>query len=179
MDWIRGIAWAGIAVGLLAHGAEAQDRPSTEDAYFRAVAEFFRLPASEISIMRDSALPAHEIPAVLFIAERAGVSPEALDALRRAGDGWGDLARRYGVGGEALHLPISDSADAGRLEAAHRQFRSLPLENWSEIVLTGDDVIALVNVRLLSQTLGVPPAEILARAGTSTSFVELYGELIS
>ncbi len=46
MDWIRGIAWAGIAVGLLAHGAETQCRPSREDAYCRPGAEWLGLPAA-------------------------------------------------------------------------------------------------------------------------------------
>ena len=31
---------------------------------------------------------------------------------------------------------------------------------------------------MLSQTLGVSPAEVLSRAGSTGSFVQLYGELI-
>jgi hypothetical protein len=179
VDWIRGTALVVIAMGSLAQGAAAQDRPDAEAAYFRAVAEFFRVPASEMAIMRDWRLPADEIPVVLFVANRAGVSPEALAALRRSGQGWHDLASRYGVGADALHVPIPENASAGRLEGVYERFRSTSTGEWSDVVLASDDVVALVNVRLLSQTLGVPPAEILRRAGTSTSFVALYGELIS
>ena len=34
---------------------------------------------------------------VPFLARRAGISPEALVALRGSGSGWVELARRYGV----------------------------------------------------------------------------------
>jgi short subunit dehydrogenase-like uncharacterized protein len=34
------------------------------------------------------------------------------------------------------------------------------------------------DVRLLAETLGVPPAEVLSRAGSTDSFVQLYGELL-
>ena len=75
MDWIRGTTLVVMALASLAQGAAAQDRPDPEAAYLRAVAEFFRVPASEMEIMRDWRLPADEIPVVLFLANRAGVSP--------------------------------------------------------------------------------------------------------
>ena len=175
---IRRTAVVWLALGLVAAGAEAQEPDAAQEAYFRAVAEFFDVPSFELEILRDWSLPPDEIPVILFIADRAGVVPEALVALRRSGESWARLAERYGVGAPELHVPVPDQAATGPLTSVYQSFRDLPTSRWREIQLAPEDIVALVNLRLLSQTLGVSPAEVLSRAGSTDSFVQLYGELI-
>ena len=175
---IRRTAVVWLALALVAAGAEAQEPDAAQEAYFRAVAEFFDVPSFELEILRDWSLPPDEIPVILFIADRAGVVPEALVALRRSGESWARLAERYGVGAPELHVPVPDQAATGPLTSVYQSFRDLPTSRWREIQLAPEDIVALVNLRLLSQTLGVSPAEVLSRAGSTDSFVQLYGELI-
>lgn len=175
---IRRTAVVWLALALVAAGAEAQEPDVAQEAYFRAVAEFFDVPSFELEILRDWSLPPDEIPVILFIADRAGVVPEALVALRRSGESWARLAERYGVGAPELHVPVPDQAATGPLTSVYQSFRDLPTSRWREIQLAPEDIVALVNLRLLSQTLGVSPAEVLSRAGSTDSFVQLYGELI-
>ena len=175
---IRRTAVVWLALALVAAGAEAQEPDAAQEAYFRAVAEFFDVPSFELEILRDWSLPPDEIPVILFIADRAGVVPEALVALRRSGESWARLAERYVVGAPELHVPVPDQAATGPLTSVYQSFRDLPTSRWREIQLAPEDIVALVNLRLLSQTLGVSPAEVLSRAGSTDSFVQLYGELI-
>ena len=170
-----------LALVFLAVGAvdvEAQEREGQQDAYFRAVAEFFSVSSSEISVLRDWRLTPEEVPVVLFVAERAGISGEALVTLRRSGQSWSALGERYGVGAAALYVPIPDESPAGRLSGVYEQYRSIPPGQWDGIRLSADDIVTLVNVRLLAETLGIPPEDVLRRAGAASSFVQLYGELI-
>ena len=175
---IRSTAVVWVALALAAAGAEAQEPDAAQEAYFRAVGEFFDVPSFELDILRDWSLPPDEIPVILFVAERAGVVPEALVALRRGGDSWTRLAERYGVGAPQLHVPVPDQAATGPLTSVYQSFRALPTSRWGEIRLEPEDIVALVNLALLAQTLGVAPAEVLSRAGSTDSFVQLYGELI-
>ena len=178
MATIRRTAVLWVALALVATGAEAQEPDVAQEAYFRAVGEFFDVPMSELEILRDWSLPPDEIPVILFVADRAGVVPEALVALRRSGESWTRLAERYGVGAPELHVPVPDQAATGPLTSVYQSFRDLPASRWREIPLAAEDIVALVNLRLLSQTLGVSPAEVLSRTGSTGSFVQLYGELI-
>jgi hypothetical protein len=175
---IRRTAVVWVALALVLAGAKAQESDATQEAYFRAVGEFFDVPSFELEILRDWSLPPDEIPVVLFVAERAGVVPEALVALRRSGESWARLAERYGVGAPEFHVPVPDQAATGPLNSVYQRFRELPTSRWREIRLSPGDIVALVNVRLLSQTLGIAPAEVLSLAGSTSSFVQLYGELI-
>jgi hypothetical protein len=147
------------------------------EAYFGAVSEYFMLPRSEVSILGEWRLPAEEIPVVLFVARRAGVSPEAVVALRGAGRGWAELTARYRLDATQFHVPLPESANAGALEDAYRRFRSLPAGRWKEVVLTDADIVGLVNLRVLSETLRRSPQEILA-APVQGSWIERYAHFL-
>lgn len=162
---------------LVAVPSAAQQHDAARRDYFRAVAGFFNLPPTEIAILSDWQVPAGEIPVVLFVARRAGVSPEALVALRDSGQGWSDLADRYRVRASAFHVPVGDDADTGRLEEAYRLFRSTPVGEWNTLRLSDDDIVTLVNVRVISQSLGLPAERVMAATAQAISFVELYARL--
>lgn len=175
MNDIRRAAGAAlVAVLAIAPAIRGQD---VRDAYFRAVAEYFDLPASEISILGEWRMPADEIPVVLFLAHHAGVSPEAIVALRRSGRGWSDLASRYQVDAAQFYVPLPEGAPAGVLQSAYDRYRSVPTSGWSQVSLADRDIVALVNLRLLAQTLHAAPEDVLAEA-SGGSWVEVYGRLL-
>jgi hypothetical protein len=161
----------------VATGVEARQHESDERPYYRAVARFFQVPEAEVVILAQWGLPADEIPVVLFLAQRAGVSAEALVALRESGRSWAGLARSYGIGASSLHVPLRDDPSEGALGATYERFRDTPVAQWSTIPLSDADIVALVNVRVLSSALGIPPDEVAQEAG-SGSFVELYARLL-
>ena len=140
--------------------------------------EFFTLPPTELAILKEWELDEDEIPVALFIAERSGVSTEALVALRRSGQSWAELAARYGVSAAVLHVPIPEQNSAGKISALYQQYRSTPESEWATIQLESAEIVALVNVRILAQTLGISPAEVLSQSEAIDSFVKLFGELI-
>jgi hypothetical protein len=172
---------AGFLVAMLAVAAgavEAQEHNSAELAYFRAVARYFELPEGEVAILSNWDVPPDEIPVLLFFARRGGVSAEALVALRESGRSWMDLSQRYRIGARALHVPVHDMRATGRLEPLYSTFRDTPVDRWADIRLSSDDIVALVNVRVLSQSLGLSPDEIMRRTAGTSSFVELYAQLL-
>jgi hypothetical protein len=151
----------------------------TQDAYFRAVAGFFDVPPSEVAILGDWPLPPDEIPVALFLARRAGVSPEAVVQLRRGGRDWAQLSARYRVDAAQLYVPLPDAAPAGVLQEAYDHYRAIPAASWSQVPLGDRDVVGLVNLRLLAQTLRMDPAEVLRAAGAGGSWAALYSRLIA
>lgn len=158
-------------------GLHAQEPSAARQAYFDAVAGFFRLPPKEVAILGEWGIRPDEIPAVLFIARHAGVSAEAVVALRRSGQGWSQLSERYGIGAPALHLPIRDDAPAGALEGAYRRYREVPVSNWHTIRLSDGEVVGLVNVRVIAGSLGLSIEEVIRHTSSIASYVELFVQL--
>lgn len=179
MGIIRRTTTAALASVLLSLPAAAQQSPNrARDAYFGAVADFFGLPTTEVSILAQWQLPPDQIPVALFLADQAGISAEALVALRSAGKDWTELARRYHVNASRFYVPLPDGADAGILKDVYARFRALPTARWGEVSLTDADIVALVNVRVLAQTLHLTPSKVLRAAEPGRSFVDVFASLL-
>jgi len=165
-------------VALLTPSLVAGQVDAARQAYFRAVAEYFSMTPAEVSILSEWSLPADEVPVVLFVARRAGVSPDALVALRRSGSGWARLIDRYHLDAGHFHVPLSATADRGRLARAYEQFAAVPPERWGGVSLQDQEIVDLVNLRIVAQTLRMRPGDVLTRAAPGTTWVQLYGRLV-
>lgn len=165
-------------VALLAPSLVAGQADAAREAYFRAVAEYFSMPAAEVSILSEWSLAADEVPVVLFVARRAGVSPDALVALRRSGSGWARLSTQYHLDAGHFHVPLAATADGGRLSGAYERFAAVPPDQWGGVNLRDQEIVDLVNLRIVAQTLRMRPGDVLARAAPGVTWVELYGRLV-
>ena len=164
-----------LACTALAPDVAAQDAAHSD--YFRSVARYYSLPASEVAILADWEIEPDEVPVVLFVARRSGVSPEAVVALRDSGQSWVALISRYRVSPSALHVPIRDDAQAGVLAAAYGHFRSTPVGEWNNVPLADHEIVGLVNVRVISQVLGLSAEQVAAASGSTPSWVQLHAQL--
>lgn len=168
-----------LLVALFAPGrASGQDLdPGVRAAYFRALAEHFKVPFGEVAIVGDWDLVADEVPVVLFLSQRAGVSPDVLIGLRRSGRPWREVASRLGLGVGSFHLPLPEDASLGSLTRAYGEFNGRPSRDWNQIDLDDPEIVALVNLRVLSEQAGVPPLQVLRSREAAGSFVAGFARL--
>lgn len=156
----------------------AQDVDSRmKEAYFRAVADHFGLPLQEVDIVGDWDLAPDEVPVVLFVSRMAGVSSDVLISFRRNGSPWMDVADRFGLDARSFHLDLPDDAPLGVLARAYEQFRTRDAGDWGRIRLEDAEIIALVNMRVLSGTTGVPALDVLRARERAGSFVAAFTSL--
>ena len=168
-----------LAVGGAFVPGYAQDLdPEVRDAYFRAVAQYFEVPVEEVSIVGDWDLAPDEVPVVLFIAGQAGVSPDALIGLRRHGHSWQTVARQLGLGNRTFHVPLPEGEALGSLSRAYGEFQARHPREWNAIELQDPDIVFMVNIRVLSEQVGVPPIRVLRVRDEAGSFVAGFGMLL-
>lgn len=148
------------------------------EAYYRAVGDHFQVSFQEVSILSEWQLAPDEVPVVLFLASRGGISPDAVVALRRGGRGWAELASRYGVGAEDFHVPLGGGAAVGSLDRAYEQYEATPAASWGGIVLSDDEIVGLVNVRVLSEAANVSGARVLQARERAGSYVAAFRSLL-
>ncbi len=147
------------------------------EAYFRAVGDHFQVPLQEVVLIGDWDLSPDEVPVVLFLAQRAGVSSDALVGLRRAGRPWRDVASRFGLGTQAFHVPLPEDPPSGILARAFRAFRETEAREWGRIQLEDEEIVALVNLRVLSQVAQASPARVLQCREEAGSFLACFPRL--
>jgi hypothetical protein len=157
----------------------AQDtQQRAAEAYFRVLADHFEVPVEEVTVLGDWDLEADEVPVILFVSERAGVSPDALVGLRRRGRSWTEVAARFGLENRAFFLPMPADAPLGILDRAYGEYRTRPAREWNQISLGDAEIVFLVNLRVLSEEIGVPPLRVLQSRQTAGSFVACLAGII-
>ena len=165
-----------LAVCAIAIPLEAQaPDPGAVASYYNAVGEYFRVPSNEIMILSEWRLAAEEIPVVLYVAGQGGISPEAVVALRRAGQNWSALARRYGLDAATFHVPSEGSP--GPLARVYEVYASRPQAQWSTIELGNEDIVGLVNLRVLTGIFHVSPGVVLQAREGAGSWLSAYRTL--
>ena len=148
-----------------------------EASFLRAVAAHFGTPQGEVAVLAQWGLDMAEIPVVLFVADRAGVSPDLVVSQRRRGEGWMTIAGGYSVHAGDFHVPIA--GDPGSLAPAYERFAARAAAEWHEVTLSDAEVVTLVNVRFLSRQLGLQPGAVIGEldggGGVVAVFVRLSG----
>lgn len=175
------VSFLGAALGLVCpQWAQPQELdPEVKGAYFRAVGDHFNAPPEEVAIIGAWDLPPDEVPVVFFMARHAGVSPDVLIGLRRDGMGWQELGRRFGIQNPAFYLPLPEGGGRGPLATAMEAFDTRPAREWREIRLEDADIVALVNLKVLTVQTGVAPLQILRHFTEAGSFAACYPRLLS
>lgn len=116
-----------------------------------------------------------EIPVVLFLAERAGVSPDVVVSRRRRGEDWMAISREYSIHAGDFHVRIE--GHAGILSNAYERFNARAASEWNEIALSDDEVVGFVNVRFLSRHLQVSPARVVDELDDVEGVVAVFARL--
>jgi hypothetical protein len=162
-------------LGVAGPAAAQRADPAALTSYYRAVGEHFRVPSAEILILSEWRLPPEEIPVVLWLARRAGISPDAVVALRRAGRDWSDVAGRYRVDASAFHVALD--GNAGSLAHAYESYRGRPSGEWPSIQLDDGEIVSLVNLAVLADILRVSPSSLLQTRDRTGSWVDAFRTL--
>jgi len=145
--------------------------------FFLAVGDYYRIPQTEVVIMRERGIPACEIPVVLFIAKKAHVAPEIIMDLRLRDNTWLYTTLRFGLGPEIFYVPVGVVVKDSLYGKVCGYYKHKPKKEWKTIVLSDDDIINLVNLKLMSEHYGCPPEKIIKMRSGGKEFVSINDEI--
>ncbi len=164
-----------VAILLLSGPAALRAQTAGEAAvveYLQAVGEHYGFPYSELEVLRRWNLSPGEIPVVLFVAGRAGVSADVVVALWSSQEDWMSIATRFELHAGDFHVPFD--GPRGPLTGVYDRFNERPASQWRDIALSDDEVVGLVNVDFLARYLGVPPSCAAAQIGGAGGMVSAF-----
>jgi hypothetical protein len=171
-------AWALVLVAaLFSFPAPAASQDAATRTYLLRAGCHFDAPAGEVEVLARWSVPPEEITVALFIARRAGVSPEVVLSLRRGRTSWADLAGRYGLGGGTFHVALAGAAPGDRLARAYGEFENRAPREWDSVQLTDGEIVDLVNLRFLTESLGIPAARALDALASAGSWVGAFASV--
>lgn len=170
------------AASVIESGAESANTevfPEEEalSGFFLAVGDYYRIPQTEVVIIWERGIPAYEIPVVLFIAKRAHVAPEIVMDFRLRDNTWLYTTLRFGLGPEIFYVPVGVVVKDSLYGKVYGYYKYKPKKEWKKIVLSDDDIINLVNLKLMSEHYGYPPEKIIRMRSGGQEFNSINNEI--
>ncbi|TCV89044.1 hypothetical protein [Sulfurirhabdus autotrophica] len=145
------------------------------NSFYFSMSEYYRVPQRDVIYIHERRIPDYDIPVVLFISQRARVSPSVIVNLRLSGNSWMDISLRYGIGPDVYYVPVQNvyGAPYGR---AYGYYQNRNRNEWNRIRLADDDVVNMVNLRFISERYGYPPEEVMRMRSSGRNFVTIHDE---
>jgi hypothetical protein len=167
--------FATLSVPAQAHAQTAISVGAHIGDFHVAVSNYYHVPQREVVVIRERRIRDEELPVVLFIAQRARVTPATIVDMRLRGMSWWDISVRYGIRPEVYYVPVAVAPGPpyGKAWGHYKKSR----KHWDTIVLADDDVVNLVHVRFLSDYYGVPPDRVIEVRGHHPDFVAVNYEV--
>lgn len=109
---------------------------------------------------------------MLFIAQRARVSPEVIIDMRLRNMTWMNIMLHYRLSPEILYIPVK-KVHGPPYGKAYGYYKNKPRKEWKRIVLDDEDIINLVNLRFISTHHKYPPEAIIEMRSKGKEFIEI------
>jgi hypothetical protein len=151
-------------------------KESPRDMYYRTLGEYFKLPDSVVTAIRERKIPDEDLTVVLFMAKQTGLQPDAVADLRLLRKSWAELTSHFGLTPEIYFMPL-DSQPAAPFTKAWTLYRTTPKTQWKKIVLDDNDIINLVNLRFVALYNKVPPVEVVRLRAQGRAYIDIAYEV--
>ena len=145
--------------------------------FLLTIGNYYRIPQTEVMIIKEMGIPAYEVPVLLFIAKKARVEPENIRDFRLRNNTWLETTLRFGLGPQIFYVAVGGGINDALYGKAYGCYKHKPKKEWKRIVLSDDDIINLVNLKLLSEYYGYPPEKIIKMRSQGREFCSINDEM--
>lgn len=144
--------------------------------FYLAIGEYYRVPEREVIVIRERHIPDHEVPVVLYIAQKAHVEPAVIIDLRLKGSSWMDITLHFGLGPDIYYVPMRE-VSGPPYGHAYGYYKHKPKHQWKNIRLDDDEVVNQVNLRFISERYKYAPDEVVRMRSGGKDFIVINEDI--
>jgi len=147
--------------------AELYVEDEGQNDYYVSMENYYSVPEREIIIIRDRGISYDEMPVVLYISQRARVTPTVIIDLRRRNMSWMDITLHFRLSPDIYYVPVSSGPPHGN---AYGHYMNKPKKQWKQMSFKDDEIVNLVNLKFVSEHNKQKPGEIIKMRENGNDF---------
>jgi hypothetical protein len=144
--------------------------------FYLAIGDYYKVPQTQVKVIRERRIPDDQIPVVLFIAQKSHRTPAEVMELRSAGFSWMEVALRCKLTPDIFYVQINDAR--GPYGNAYGYYKKYKKNQWRRIRLSDDDIVNFVNLRFISGHYRCQPDEVVSMRAKGRSFVNINNDWV-
>lgn len=148
-------------------------------SFYLAIGDHYGVPPERATTLRDRyRCRDEEMPVAFFLASLARVEAADVLTLRLQGRSWLDITYHYGLAPDIYFVRVQTDPIGPPYGRAYGHYRTRGVgREWARSALADPDIVALANLRFLSEHHGVPAEAVIAKGGWQVNFVAINDEL--
>ncbi len=145
-------------------------------SFYLTIGDYNRVPEKEVIVVKQRGIPDEELPVVYFLAAKAKVKPEEVIKFRLRKWGWMKIANKLRVHPEVFYIELNERPSGMYYGKAFGQYYKYERRKWNKIRLSDEDVVNIVNLKVISEHYRRNPVEIIKMRETGKTFVAIDRE---
>jgi len=158
-------------LGTYAMGGELSSR------FYKDIAGFFSVDEDSVAAIGAMGIVDDELAVVFFISQHTGTSPEKIANLRLRKDKWNDINKVRGASAEDFYFPILTKVTSNIYSPIFKKYRDTKEEDWKKIVFSDEEIINLINLRVISKHHGYSVFEVMAMRDMGKGFAKINNDI--
>ena len=151
---------------------------TSPDQYLSAVANYFDVSYDKI-LSYSTNLATDEVPVACLIAQLSKTSIQNVVDLKKKNDySWCETASRLGMNTANFYVIVTGTITSTTFAPIFEKFNSTPEQEWRKLRLSDEEVVNLVNLRLIYSHYDYSAYKVMAARDTNPSWVTV-GKIIA
>lgn len=157
--------------GTTAFGDEISNR------FYKDVAKFYEASVDSVSAINQMGIPNDELAVVFFVARKVKTSPGRIAELRLRKESWNEIIKARGASPADLYILVNTEIKSKTYAPIFKKFKDTTSANWNNLVLTDDEIINLVNLRMISSQHDYSIFEVMAMRDNGKGFGRINNDI--
>ncbi len=141
--------------------------------YFKSIGNYYGISTDEVEEISQTGIVDEDLPVVFFVADHADAAPKKVANMRHNGASWSSVCEKYSIKATDFYIIISGSIKSEAYGPIYEKFNTTPQRKWKEIQLTDDEMVNMVNLKLIYSLHDYSVYEIMAMRDFGKSFTRI------
>lgn len=145
--------------------------------YYQALADYFIVPVENVAKIQEQGIAHEDLPVLFVISGRAKVPAEDIVGLRLQEKTWAEITTGQNLKPDIFYFIVSGKIDSKTYAPIFDKFKMTPEQKWELIELSDDDIVNLVNLKVIGSHYDYSVFEIMALRDLGKDFVQINNQV--
>src|SRR6202453_3444298 len=164
------LAFSGTASADDSEGSGAATPSVPPDSFYTAMEGYFKVSNDQVKSCQEANISDEEMPLIFFIAQRAGVDPQAVMAVHSGGLTWMQTADHFKLNPKIFFVSLSVN---GLVRTPYEKSYGYYKSHSNRLNLSDIDMLNWVDLKFLSEYYGYDPQEIVQMRNKGENFRDI------
>jgi hypothetical protein len=160
----------GAMVAVLCQAAFAVD---LQGDYYKAIGTYYNVATDDVKEISQVGISDEDLPVVFFVSGQVEITPKEVAKMRHSGATWMAVCDKYNLPVSDFYVFISGSVDSKVYGPIYEKFNKTPKQKLNSIKLTDDEIVNLVNLKMVYSLHDYSVFDIMAMRDYGKTFARI------